>query len=162
MAYGNSVTLAMTPLPNLTASASYAFRDVDNRADILPAPRFLPVTSLQSGTEEIFLTQLAWDFSLAGQRWTTGWNVTYLDSDQDLRPRLETANPGGTTLFAIDRVDAGMFLTWRHRWVEPSIEVRRIDHAEHDRSGNDYQATIVAMTLTRRFGTAAPPADSQP
>jgi hypothetical protein len=161
MAYGNSVTLSLTPLPNLTASASYAFRDLDNRADVLPAPRFAATTSLQSGTEEVFLTQLAWDFSLIGQRWTTGWNLTYFDSNQALRPRLETVRPAGATVFDIDRVDGGLFLTWHHAWIEPSIEVRRIEHTERDRAGNDYRATIVALSLTRRFGSAAA-ADSEP
>ena len=48
-------------------------------------------------------------------------------------------------------MDAGAFLTWHWRIVEPGIEVRRIDYGERVLSGNDYRATIVTLTLTRRW-----------
>lgn len=153
-AVGNSAALTLTPIAGLTFTASYARRDVDNQADLLLAPRFVRVTSLQAGTEDVLISQLAYDFGLVGQRWTTGWNVNWASSDEHLRPRLET-DGGARTRFALDRVDGGVYLTWRHAWVEPSIEVRVVDYAEPTLPRNDYRATIVTVSLTRRFGTAA-------
>jgi hypothetical protein len=153
LAFGNSASVVVTPLPSLTMSASYARRDLDDSADILLAPAFAATTSLQAGSEDIVASQLVYDFGLAGQRWATGWTVSWVQSDQRLRPRLE---PGGgeRTRFDLGRIDAGAFLSWRHPWIEPAIEVRRIEYAEPQLPRNEYDATIVALTLTRRFGTS--------
>ena len=59
--------------------------------------------------------------------------------------------------FDLSRIDGGAFLTLRHKWVEPSLEFRIIDYDERVLPENDYRATIVAITLTKRFGTAAAP-----
>jgi hypothetical protein len=153
LAFGNSASVVLTPLPSLTVSASYARRDLDDTADILFAPAFAAVTSAQGGSEDVVASQLAYDFGLFGQRWATGWTLSWVDSDQTFRPRLE---PGGGphTRFDLSRIDAGAFLAWHHPWIEPGIEVRRIEYTEPQLPRNEYQATIVALTLTRRFGTA--------
>jgi hypothetical protein len=136
-------------------SASYARRDLDDTADVLLAPTFAATTSLQAGSEDVVASQLAYDFGLVGQRFSTGWTVSWVQSQQSLRPRLEPTG-GQRTRFDLGRIDAGAFLTWRHPWVEPSIEVRRIEYDEPQLPRNDYDATIVALTLTRRFGVAPP------
>ena len=51
----------------------------------------------------------------------------------------------------MNRIDGGVFLTLHHPWVDPSVEVRRIDYDERVLSANDYQATIVTFRLTRRW-----------
>src|SRR5262249_26932564 len=131
-----------------------ARRDVDNRADILFAPIYARATSLQAGTEDVFVSQLTYAFGLLGQRWRTGWNVYYTTSNERLAPRLQ-GDLVGRSIFDLDRIDAGAFLAWIHPWVEPGIEVRRIEYTEASKPRNDYEATIVAMTLTRRFGSAS-------
>lgn len=154
--FGNSVGVTLVPLPSLTCFTSYARRDLDNRADILFAPSYAPSTSVQSGSEDVLVSQLTYDLALAGQRWQTGWNVYYVRSSQTLRPRLENGLQGRTS-FDLHRVDAAVFLAWRHPWIEPSIEVRRIEYGEPALSRNDYSATIVALKLTRRFGAKPAP-----
>jgi hypothetical protein len=152
-AFGQSVALTLVPRANLTILASYARRDLDNRADILFAPRFVRATSFQGGTEDVVVSQLTWDFGLVGQRWTTGWTLYWVASDERLRPRVEN-DLRGRTRFALDRVDGGAFLTWRHPWLEPTVEVRRVEYGEPELSRNDYDATIVTLKLTKRFGGA--------
>jgi hypothetical protein len=153
-AFGNSATVTLTPLANLTFFGSYTRRDLDNRADIDFAPSYARATSVQSGSEDVLVSQLTYDFGLAGERWQSGWNVYYVQSDQQLRPRF-AGDLVGRTAFDLDRVDAGAFLTWVHPWVEPTVEVRRIDYNEPGHPRNDYQATIIVVKLTRRFGTSA-------
>ncbi|HXJ33776.1 MAG TPA: hypothetical protein VMS22_07010 [Candidatus Eisenbacteria bacterium] len=155
-AFGNSLAVTLTPLPNLTALVSYARRDLDNRADILFAPRYAQATSLQSGTENVLVSQLTYAFGLAGQRWESGWNVYYIQTSQAVGvPGHEQI--AGRSRLDLDRIDAGAFLTWRHAWIEPSIEVRRIDYTESGFEANDYRATIVSFKLTKRFGAAPTP-----
>jgi hypothetical protein len=151
LAFGQSVALTFVPRPNLTILASYARRDLDNQADILFAPRWVRDTSLQQGSEDVVVSQLTWDFGLGGQRWTTGWTFYWVASDETLRPRFE-ADLRGRTRFDLDRVDGGAFLTWRHSWLEPTVEVRRIEYTQEDLTRNDYDATIVTLKLTKRFG----------
>jgi hypothetical protein len=155
-AFGNSVAVTLTPLPNLSALVSYARRDLDNRADILFAPQYARATSLQSGTEDVLVSQLTYAFGLVGQRWETGWNVYYIASSQKIGVPDHQAI-AGRSRYDLDRIDAGAFITWRHAWVEPSIEVRRIEYTEPGFQTNDYQATIVAFKLTKRFGAAGMP-----
>lgn len=155
LAFGNSASIVLTPLPSLSFSASYARRDLDDRADILLAPVFTTATSVQSGSEDVVLSQLTYDFGIAGQRFSTGWNVSWVQSEQTLAPRLEPGG-GGRTHYDLSRIDAGAFLSWHHAWVEPGIEIRRIEYDEPHLPRNDYDATIVAFTLTRRFSTVLP------
>lgn len=77
-------------------------------------------------------------------------------AENSLRPRLE-ADGRTETFFDLQRADGGWFLTWRHRWVEPTIEVRRIEYTEPVLPPNDYSATIVAFKLTKRFGAGGRP-----
>jgi len=155
LAFGNSASVVLTPIDALSVSASYARRDLDDSADILLAPAFGTTTSLQAGSEDVVASQMSYDFGLAGQRWSTGWTFSWADSEQTLRPRLETGG-GQRTRFDLSRIDAGAFLTWHHRWLEPGIEVRRIVYNEPSLPANDYDATIVAFTVTRRFDTVLP------
>jgi hypothetical protein len=155
-AFGNSVGLTLTPLPGLTVLASYARRDLDNRADILFAPRYTRTTSFQSGTEDVLVSQLTYAFGLVGQRWETGWNVYYVASGQKLGPAFEPGLPQSTR-YDLDRIDGGVFLTWRTSWIDPTIEVRRIDYTEPTLSRNDYDATIAVFKLTKRFGATGGP-----
>jgi hypothetical protein len=149
-AYGNHVSAALEPLPNLTFYAAYTHRNLDAEADIDTAPTFGTLTSVQSGTEDVVTAQLAWAFGLVGQRWSMGANLTYVAGDQKLAPRLE-AGGGGRTFFDLDRVDGGTFLTLHHRLVEPTVEFRMIDYDERVLPQNDYRATILMVRLTRRF-----------
>jgi hypothetical protein len=55
------------------------------------------------------------------------------------------------------RPRTGAFLTFRHKQIEPSLEFRIIDCNERVLPQNDYRATIVSVTLTKRFGAAAGP-----
>ena len=98
-------------------------------ADIDTAPTFGTLTSVQSGGEDVVTAQLAWAFGLVGQRWSTGANLTYVDGDQKLAPRLETGG-GGHSFFDLDRLDGGAFLTLHHRLVEPTLEFRMIEYDE--------------------------------
>ena len=59
----------------------------------------------------------------------TGGNVTFVDSDSSLRPRLES-DGGTSTAFDLDRADGGGFLTLYHRLFEPTVEFRMIDYKQ--------------------------------
>ena len=148
--FGNSFAVTVSPLPDLTLFASYTRRDVDHRADILLAPLYARTLSLQAGAEDIFATELRWDFAALGQRWSTGWDVTYVNLANRLEPRLE---PGlaGRQVFDLDRVDGGAFLTLHYALIEPSIEFRRIDYNERALPRNDYRATMLVFKLTKRW-----------
>jgi hypothetical protein len=148
--YGNSVGIALQPLAGLTVYAGYTRRDFDNRADILIAPLYTPTRSLQRGNEDVFTSTLDYDFTLAGQSWSTGWNVAYVNAHNTLAPRFESGMLG-LSLFDLDRVDGGTFLTWHNKLLEPSIELRMVDYTERVLPGNDYRATIVALKLRKGF-----------
>ena len=148
--FGNSASLSVTPLRDLTVFASYTRRDLDSHADILLAPLYGRTLSLQDGTEDVFVAELRWDFGLGGQRWSTGCDVAYVNADTTLRPRLEPG-AGGRKFFDLDRVDGGAFVALHHRWIEPSVEFRMIDYAERVLPRNDYRATILAFKLTKRW-----------
>jgi hypothetical protein len=149
--FGNSVALTLVPVKDLTLFTSYTRRDLDSRADILTAPLYLRSTSLEQATEDILVSTLRYDFGLGRLRWSTGWDVAYVNVAETLRPRLE---PDGLprTFYDLDRIDAGMFVTLRHRWLEPTIEVRRIEYRQPALPRNDYDATIVNFKLTKRWG----------
>jgi hypothetical protein len=153
-AYGNSATLTLTPLPGLAVLTAYTRRDLDDQADILFAPTYAATQAKQAGSEDVLTTQITYDFRLFDQRWSTGGHLFYVNSDQHWSPRFE-ATPGDSMLFALSRIDGGVFLTYRHPWIEPSLEFRIIDYNDRVLPGNNYRATIVALTLTKRFGTAA-------
>jgi hypothetical protein len=148
--FGNSVTLALSPIKGLTALASYTYRDLDRRADIFVAPLYERTTSVQEGSENVFVSVLRYDFALFGQQWSSGWNVSYVDSDSTYRPRLESGG-GRRTSFDLDRVDGGAFLTLYHRFLEPTIEFRMVDYNQSPLTRNDYRATMVVLKATRRF-----------
>ena len=156
LAFGNSAAITLTPTAGLAVLAAYTRRDLDDQADISYAPTYVATRATQAGSEDVLTTQVTYDFGLFGQRWSTGGHVYYVNSDQHWSPRFE-ASPGDTMLFALSRIDGGVFLTFRHAWVEPSLEFRIIDYGERVLPQNDYRATIVAVTLTKRFGTAAGP-----
>jgi hypothetical protein len=156
VAYGNSATVTLTPLPSLSILAAYTRRDLDNRADILIAPVYARTRALQQGSEDVLTTQATYDFGLLGQRWTAGCHLFYVRSDQHWSPRFEGV-PGAATLFDLSRVDGAAFLTYRHPWIEPSLEVRVVDYGERVLPRNDYRATIVTVSFTRRFGAARTP-----
>ena len=65
--------------------------------------------SLQNGSEDVFLSELRYDFARFGQRWSTGWDVAYVNAENTLRPSLE---PGlaGRKFYDLDRIDGGAFL----------------------------------------------------
>jgi len=149
-AYGNHVSAALEPLPDLSMYFAFTHRDLDGKADIMTAPTYGTLASVQSGNENVATAQLGYAFGLVGQRWSTGANVTYVTGDQKLAPRLE-AGAGRRTFFDLDRVDGGVFLTLHHRLVEPTLEFRMIDYDERVLPNNDYRATIVLVRLTRRF-----------
>ncbi len=149
-AFGNSAGVSLSPLPDLTLFAGYTRRDVDSEADILIAPLYGRALSLQAGTEDVFVSELRYDFVVRGLRWSTGWDVAYVNADTTLRPRLERGLLG-RSFFDLDRIDGGAFLVLRHRWIEPAIEFRMIDYNERVLPRNDYRATIVAFKLTKRL-----------
>ncbi len=151
-AFANNVGLSLSPLRDLTIFTGYTRRDRDDQADILLAPLYGRTLSLQAGSEDVVLSELRYDFTLRGLAWTAGGNVAWVNADTRLRPNLE---PGlaGRKIFDLDRIDGGAFLLLRHRWVEPAIEFRLIDYDERALPRNDYRATIVALKLTRRFGS---------
>ena len=148
--FGNSVALTLSPLPDLTVFTSYTRRDLDNRADILLAPLYARTASVQNGAEDVFLSELRYDLTRFGQRWSVGGDIAYVNAANTLRPRLE---PGlvGRTFFDLDRIDGGAFLTLHHRLVEPSFEFRWIDYNERVLPRNDYRATILTFKLTKRW-----------
>ena len=151
--FANNVGLALSPLRGMTIFTGYTRRDRDDQADILLAPLYGRTLSLQAGTEDVVVSELRYDFTLRGLAWAAGWDVAWVNADTRLRPNLE---PGlaGRKVFDLDRIDGGVFLLLRHRWVEPAIEFRMIDYDERALPANDYRATIVALKLTRRFGSA--------
>jgi hypothetical protein len=156
IAYGNSATITLTPLAGLSVLGAYMRRDLDDQADILYAPTYVATRAKQAGSEDVLTSQITYDFGLFGQRWATGGHVFYINSDQHWSPRFE-ASPGDIMLFELSRIDGGVFLTYRHPWIEPSLEFRIIDYNERVLPRNDYRATIVSVTLTKRFGAAAVP-----
>lgn len=152
-AFANNVGLAVSPLRGLTIFTGYTRRDRDDQADILLAPLYGRTLSLQAGTEDVVVSELRYDFTIRGLPWSAGWDVAWVNADTRLAPNLE---PGlaGRKIFDLDRIDGGVFLLLRHRWVEPAVEFRLIDYDERVLPANDYRATIVALKLTRRFGSA--------
>ena len=152
--FGNSVGVSVSPLRDLTIFASYTRRDVSDQADIRLAPLYPSTLSLQNGTEDVFVTELRWDFGLAGQRWSTGWDVYYVNADTTLRPRLE-ADTAARSFFDLDRVDGGAFIALHHRLIEPSVEFRMIEYDERVLPLNDYRATMLVFKVTKRFSLGA-------
>jgi hypothetical protein len=148
--FGNSVALTVTPVRDLMFFASYTRRDLDNRADILIAPLYARSSSVQEGTEDVFVSELRYDFGLLDQKWSAGWNVAFVNSDSVLRPRFEVSG-GPRSFFDLDRVDGSAFLTLHHRFLEPTIEVREINYTERVLPRNDYRATILGFKVTKRF-----------
>jgi hypothetical protein len=148
--FGNNVGVSVSPLRDLTLFAGYTRRDADDQADILLAPLYRRALSLQAGTEDVFVSELRYEFAVRGLRWSAGWDVAYVNADNRLRPRLE---PGllGSSFFDLDRIDGGAFVTLHHRWIEPSIEFRMIDYNERVLPRNDYRATIVTFKLTKHL-----------
>src|SRR5262249_61028658 len=125
--YANSVSLTLTPLPELEFFAGYTHRNLDNRSTIYFAPLFTQALSLQRGNEDIFTTELRWDFGLFGQRWSTGWNVAYVNVDNTLAPNLEPGTTTGFSFYDLHRVDGGPFLTGPAPWLGPSVEFGMMD-----------------------------------
>ena len=154
-AFGNSTGVSLSPLPDLTIFAGYTRRDVDSQADILIAPLYNSTLSLQAGSEDVFVSELVWDFVFQGLKWSTGWNVAYVNSDTTLKPRLEP-DSAVKTFYDLDRIDGGAFLVLRHRWAEPAVEFRMIDYNERILPQNDYRATMVTFKLTKRIDFGAP------
>ncbi len=148
--FGNTASVSLVPRSGLTVFASYTRRDYDNRADILFAPFYTPTVSLQNGSEDVLVTQLRWDFRLAGQDWSCGGDFSLVDAKNLLRPRLESTG-GSRTHYDLFRVDGGGFLALHHRWIEPALELRLVDYGERVLPRNDYRATIVAVKLTKRW-----------
>jgi hypothetical protein len=148
--FGNTVALSVQPLATLTLYAGYTRRDFDNQANIFLAPLYNQTRSLQRGNEDVFTSTVDWDFKVLGESWSTGCNVAYVDAHNTLAPHFE---PGlaGVSFFDLDRVDGGAFLTWHHRWIEPTVEFRMIDYNERVLPQNDYRATIVALKLRKAF-----------
>lgn len=148
--FANSVSVTLTPWPTLSFFAGYTHRDIDNRSDIYYAPLYARSLSIQRGSEDIFTTDLQYDFGLLGQQWSTGFNVAYVNSSQRLAPNLE---PGlaGYAPYDLDRVDGGAYLTWHGKWFEPSVEFRRIDYNQPAMAANDYRATILLFKIRKAF-----------
>jgi hypothetical protein len=151
-AFANNVGLTLSPLRDLTIFAGYTRRDRDDQADILLAPLYDRTLSLQAGSEDVLVSELRYDFRVRGLDWATGWTVAWVNADTLLRPNLEPGLPG-RKLFDLERIDGGVFLLLRHRWAEPAVEFRLVDYDERVLPRNDYRATIVALKLTRRFGS---------
>jgi len=164
IAIANSASMTLTPIAGLAVLTAYTRRDLDDQANILYAPTYVATRATQAGSEDVLTTQITYDFALFGQRWSTGGHVYWVNSDQHWSPRFETT-PGDSTRFDLSRVDGGAFLAFRHKWVEPAIEFRIIDYNERVLPQNDYRATIVSFTLTKRFGagegSAPSPAPSE-
>jgi len=148
--YGNDVGLTITPRPGLDIFVSYTRRDLQSQANILVAPLYDQVLSLQNGNEDVITSALTYAFQLMDQSWTTGWTVSWFDSNQSLLPRLETTGSARTT-YDVERVDGSVFLRWHHRWIEPSVAFRYIDYQQRPLDVNDYQATLVTVALTKRW-----------
>lgn len=153
-AFGNSVGLSVSPLRDLTLFAGYTRRDLSDEGDILLAPLYARALSLQNASEDVFVSELRYDFAVRGLRWSTGWDVAYVDADTTLRPNFEPGSLAGRKLFDLDRIDGGAFLVFHHRWVEPAVEFRMIEYNERVLPRNDYRATIIALKLTKRWGAS--------
>jgi hypothetical protein len=148
--FANTASVSLTPIAGLTAVAGYTHLNIDTSNLILIAPRYLPTTSLQDGTEDVVTTTLTYDFKLAGYTWSTGWNLAWFRSDNRLVPSFEPGLPSQGR-YDLNRIDAGAFLAWHYPFLEPGIEVRRITYSQQPLTKNDYDATIVVFRLTRRF-----------
>jgi hypothetical protein len=146
----NTAAVSVTPINGLTAVAGYTHLNIDTSNLILIAPRYLPTPSLQNGDEDVVTTTLTYDFKLAGYDWSTGWNLAYFRSDNQLVPSFEPGLPSQGR-YDLSRIDAGAFLAWHYPLLEPGIEVRRITYTQEPLTKNDYDATIVVFRLTRRF-----------
>jgi hypothetical protein len=147
---GNSVAVSAEPVPNLMLFAGYTRRDVDDRAAVLVAPLYRPTLSQHEGTEDVVTGTARYDFALRGLGWSAGCDVAWVNADTRLTPNLEPARRRPKR-FDLDRIDVGGFVALRHRWVEPSIEVRFVDYDERTLPRNDYRATIVVVKLTKRW-----------
>jgi hypothetical protein len=150
-AYGNNVGLALEPLTDLSIYLAYTNRSVRSAADILTAPTYDTLNSVQSGDENVVQANLTYAFGLVGQRWTTGANFLYAQGHQKLAPKLEPGT-GTHTFYDLDRVDGGVFLTLLHPWLEPSLEFRMVNYEQHQMPRNDYRATIIMAKVTKRWG----------
>ena len=150
-AYGNTFGVSLEPLPALSIYLGYTHRSLTSDADILTAPTYATLTSVQDGEENVLDATLAYGFDLVGQHWSTGANLLYVDGHQKLAPKLEPG-AGTHTFYDLYRVDGGLFLTLQHRWVEPTLEFRMVDYNQHEMPRNDYRATIVVVKLTKRWG----------
>ena len=148
--FANTVSVSVTPATGLTAVAAYTRRRQDTSNIILIAPRFLPTGSLQNGFEDVVTTTLSYDFGLMGYSWTTGWNLSWFNSDTELVPNFEPGLPPNG-LYDLSRFDGGAFLAFHNSFLEPEIDVRRITYTQRPLSRNDYDATIVVFRFTRRF-----------
>jgi len=148
--FANTLAASLTPIAGLTAVAGYTHRTLDTSNLILIAPNFQPQTSLQDGTEDVVTTTLNYDFKLVGYPWSTGWNLAWFRSDNQLMPSFEPGLPPRGR-YDLSRFDAGIFLNFHHPFIEPGIEVRRITYSQDPLSRNDYDATIVVFRLTRNF-----------
>jgi hypothetical protein len=148
--FANTTSVSLTPIAGFTAFAGYTRRDYDTSNLILIAPRYQPQTSLQGGSEDVVTTTLTYDFQMLGHAWSTGWNLSWVRSDNRLVPLFEPGMPHQGR-YDLDRIDAGAFLAFHHPTLEPGIEVRRITYSQAPLHGNDYDATIVVFRLTRRF-----------
>lgn len=148
--FANTASIGVTPIEGLAAFAGYTRRDLDTSNLILIAPRYRAQTSLQAGSEDVVTTTLTYDFKLFDHAWSTGWNLSWVQSDNRLTPLFEPGLPHQGR-YDLDRIDAGAFLAFHHPLLEPGIEVRRITYSQAPLHGNDYDATIVVFRLTRRF-----------
>ena len=149
-AFGNSVMVTLTPVTGLTLLASYTRRDYDNRADIYVAPLYERSSSVQDGSEDVFVGTLQYDFSFLGHRWSGGGSLSFVDSDSSMQPRLE--DDGRTrSFFDLDRVDGEAFLTLYHRLLEPTVEFRITDYDQNPLTQNDYRSTMVVLKATKRL-----------
>ncbi len=149
--FGNTVAFTVVPRKDMTVFFSYTRRDVDDHADILIAPTYRPTGSVQRGTEDVLVHELTWDFAALGHKWSSGWNLAFVNTENKLAPRLEV-DAASRSFFDLTRVDGAFFLTLHHWLVDPTLEVRRIEYDERVLKRNDYSATIIAFKLTRRWG----------
>ncbi len=148
--FADTVSASLTPVAGLTAFVGFTRRDLDTSNSILIAPRYQPTASVQAGSEDVITSTLNYDFKLLGYPWSTGWNLSWFNSDSRLTPSFEPGLPQRGR-YDLSRVDAGAFLAFHHPFLEPGIEVRRISYSQEPLSLNDYDATIVVFRLTRHF-----------
>jgi hypothetical protein len=148
--FANTVSVSVTPTTGLTAVAAYTHRSQDTSNIIFIAPRFAQTDSLQNGHEDVVTTTLSYDFRLIGYSWTTGWNLSWFNSDSELVPSFEPGLPPNAQ-YDLSRFDGGAFVALHNSFLEPQIEVRRITYTQRPLSRNDYDATIVVFRFTRGF-----------